>query len=74
MLGVRSDEDRGLDVTELGQAQLEQAALRRVATLVAEGVPAAELFAAVTEEVARSAAVSEPSVTRAPVTGATAAP
>ena len=31
----------------------EQAALRRVATLVARGVPAAELFAAVTEEVGR---------------------
>ena len=30
----------------------EQAALRRVATLVAEGVPSAELFAAVTTEVA----------------------
>ncbi len=31
----------------------EQAALRRVATLVARGVPPAELFAAVTEEVGR---------------------
>ncbi len=31
----------------------EQAALRRVATLVARGVPPAEVFAAVTEEVAR---------------------
>jgi hypothetical protein len=31
----------------------EQAALRRVATLVARGVPLAELFAAVTEEVGR---------------------
>jgi len=59
MLGVRSDEDRGLDVTELGQAQLEQAALRRVATLVAEGVPAAELFAAVTEEVAHVFSAAE---------------
>jgi GAF domain-containing protein len=31
----------------------EQAALHRVATLVAQGVPAAEIFAAVSEEVAR---------------------
>jgi GAF domain-containing protein len=31
----------------------EQAALRRVATLVARGIPAAELFSAVTEEVGR---------------------
>jgi hypothetical protein len=31
----------------------EQAALRRVATLVARGLPAAELFKAVTEEVGR---------------------
>jgi hypothetical protein len=31
----------------------EQAALRRVATLVAPGVPAEELFNAVTEEVGR---------------------
>jgi PAS domain S-box-containing protein len=37
--------------TERGRLADEQAALRRVATLVAEGVPAAELFAAVTEEV-----------------------
>ena len=36
--------------TELG---LEQAALRRVATLVARAVPAEELFAVVTEEVGR---------------------
>ena len=31
----------------------EQAALRRVATLVARGVPAGEVFRAVTEEVGR---------------------
>src|SRR6476646_5773693 len=60
MPGVRSHEDRGLDGTELGQAQLEQAALRRVATLVAEGGPAAELFAVVTEEVAHVVSASEP--------------
>ena len=37
--------------TERGRLADEQAALRRVATLVAQGVPAPELFAAVTEEV-----------------------
>src|SRR3954454_11098729 len=48
------------DVTESRQAETElellageQAALRRVATLVARGVPAAEVFAAVAEEVER---------------------
>jgi PAS domain S-box-containing protein len=55
----------GRDVTERRQAEIdlreaeertralaeEQAALRRVATLVARGVPSDELFAAVTEEV-----------------------
>jgi PAS domain S-box-containing protein len=39
--------------TELGRLAGEQAALRRVATLVAKGVPAAEVFSAVAEEVAR---------------------
>jgi PAS domain S-box-containing protein len=60
-------EDRLLEFTELVAAAFattarqeelarladEQAALRRVATLVAQGVPAAELFAVVTEEVGR---------------------
>jgi PAS domain S-box-containing protein len=48
------------DVTERRQAEIElerlaseQAALRRVATLVARGVPAAEVFAAVAEELER---------------------
>jgi PAS domain S-box-containing protein len=48
------------DVTERREAEAElerlageQAALRRVATLVARGVPAAEVFSAVAEEVAR---------------------
>jgi GAF domain-containing protein len=36
---------------EVGRLLAEQAALRRVATLVAQGVPASELFGAVTEEV-----------------------
>src|SRR3954453_20641437 len=39
----------------------EQAALRRVATLVAEGVEPAELFSAVTQEVARLFADASPS-------------
>jgi signal transduction histidine kinase len=38
---------------ELARLADEQAALRRVATLVARGVPQAELFGAVTEEVGR---------------------
>jgi transcriptional regulator with GAF, ATPase, and Fis domain len=40
----------------------EQAALRRVATLVAQGVPPAELFAAVTREVAQVFSGVEPPV------------
>jgi PAS domain S-box-containing protein len=39
--------------TELGRLAAEQAALRRVATLVARGVPPAEVFAAVAVEVER---------------------
>jgi len=38
---------------ELARLANEQAALRRVATLVARGVPSSELFGAVTEEVSR---------------------
>ena len=41
----------------------EQAALRRVATLVAQGVPAAELFSAVTREVERVFTGAEPVLT-----------
>ena len=40
----------------------EQAALRRVATLVAEGVPATELFSAVTKEVAHVFSDVDPSL------------
>jgi signal transduction histidine kinase len=39
--------------TQVGRLVDEQAALRRVATLVAQGVPSSELFGAVTEEVGR---------------------
>jgi signal transduction histidine kinase len=41
------------DQARLGQLADEQAALRRVATLVARGVPPEEVFAAVAEEVGR---------------------
>jgi signal transduction histidine kinase len=43
----------GIVVDELNRLSTEQAALRRIATLVAQGIPPAELFAAVAEEVAR---------------------
>jgi signal transduction histidine kinase len=46
----------------LGLLADEQASLRRVATLVARGVPSEALFAAVTREVARVFARAEPSV------------
>jgi signal transduction histidine kinase len=46
---VSNAESRGA----LGRLADEQASLRRVATLVAQGVPAADLFSAVTKEVAR---------------------
>ena len=42
---------------ELGVLAEQQAALRRVATLVARGVPASEVFPAVTQELARSLGV-----------------
>jgi signal transduction histidine kinase len=44
----------------LGELADEQAALRRVATLVARGVPSRMLFSAVTTEVARVLSVDEP--------------
>ena len=52
MLGVRTDEDRGFVVTELSQTELEQAALRRVAMLVARGTEPETVFGAVADEVA----------------------
>jgi PAS domain S-box-containing protein len=48
--------------TSLERLAEEQAALRRVATLVAQGVSPAELFAAVTEEVAHVFSSVEPSL------------
>jgi len=52
MLGVRSNEDRGFVVTELSQTEMEQAALRRVAMLVARGTGPETVFRAVADEVA----------------------
>jgi PAS domain S-box-containing protein len=54
MYGMARDvTERRQAETELGRLAGEQAALRRVATLVARGVPAAEVFSAVAEEVGR---------------------
>ena len=46
----------------LSELATEQAALRRVATLAAEGVPAADLFSEVTKEVAQVFADADPSL------------
>jgi signal transduction histidine kinase len=50
--------------TELEQLAAEQAALRRVATLVARGMQPGEVFAAVAEEIARVLDVGDTSVVR----------
>jgi PAS domain S-box-containing protein len=52
----------GRDVTERRRTEREQAALQRIATLVAEGVPPAELFSAVSREVAYVFSAVEPLV------------
>jgi signal transduction histidine kinase len=49
---------------ELGVLAEQQAALRRVATLVARGVPASEVFPAVTRELARSLGVANAALWR----------
>ena len=54
----------GILVDELGRLHTEQAALRRLAALVARGVPPAELFAAVADEVASLLAVDSALVAR----------
>jgi len=54
MYGMARDvTERRRAESELGRLAGEQAALRRVATLVAKGVPAADIFTAVAEEVER---------------------
>ena len=60
---ARPASSRVTDRAELGRLAEEQAALRRVATLVARGAPSSEVFEAVAQEVAqvlglRNAAVS----------------
>ena len=54
-IGARESTEKSLRMSEAGYRRVadEQAALRRVATLVARAVPAEELFAAVTGEVAQ---------------------
>lgn len=49
---------------QLGMLAEQQAALRRVATLVANGVPASEVFPAVTHELARSLGVANAALWR----------
>jgi PAS domain S-box-containing protein len=58
----------GRDITERRIANEELSALRHVATLVAEGVAPADLFAVVAEEVARVVAVPFVTVVRSVVT------
>jgi signal transduction histidine kinase len=62
----RTQSGQALAASEASQRALadEQAALRRVATLVATGVPATRLFERVTEEVARLLAMPGASVLR----------
>jgi signal transduction histidine kinase len=50
---ARLAEPHAQDRVELGRLAEEQAALRRVATLVASGAPSAEVFSAVAQEVAQ---------------------
>jgi PAS domain S-box-containing protein len=52
----------GRDITDRRRSVSEQAALRRIATLVAQGVPPAELFSAVTKEVANVFSGVEPAL------------
>jgi hypothetical protein len=56
--------DSNRDVTERRQTRREQAALRRVSTLVAHGVQPEELFAVVAEEVGRVADAPSVAVAR----------
>jgi GAF domain-containing protein len=56
--------DANRDLNEGRQGTLEQAALRRIATLVAQGVQPHELFAAVAEEVGRVVDAPEVAVGR----------
>jgi signal transduction histidine kinase len=64
---VANAESHG-ELTRLGE---EQAALRRVATLVAEGAPPADVFQAVTEEVGRLIPAEAATLTRFETDGTT---
>ena len=55
---MTDDQDKFGELAEL------QAALRRVATLVARGVPASEVFSTVAEELARALGASNASLWR----------
>jgi GAF domain-containing protein len=55
---------REMEIRELERVAAEHAALRRVATLVARGVPQEELFAAVTAEVGRVLVVDTAAMSR----------
>ena len=59
----------GRDVTERRRSEDQQTALRRVATLVAEGASPAETFAAITTEVGRVLGTDHTSLIRVPPDG-----
>ena len=61
---ISAQAHREAEMRELERLAAEQAALRRVATLVARGVPQEELFAAVTEEVGRVLVVDTAAMSR----------
>jgi hypothetical protein len=61
---ISAQAQREAEMRELERLAAEQAALRRVATLVARGVPQEELFAAVTEEVGRVLVVDTAAMSR----------
>jgi len=70
-IGTRQRTEKGLWVSEVGYRRVadEQAALRRVATLVAAGAPPSTVFAAVAEEVGRLLVVDAASLGRYHVDG-----
>jgi transcriptional regulator with GAF, ATPase, and Fis domain len=64
-------DQRNEDSTELRRLVEEQAALRRVATLVASGAPSAEVFSAVAQEVAQVLRLTNAAVCRYDQDGST---
>jgi uncharacterized protein YoaH (UPF0181 family) len=67
----RLEQPRAKDRDELGRLAEEQAALRRVATLVARGASSADVFAAVAQEVAQVMHLPNAAVCRYDDEGAT---